>query len=277
MTNIRHSHVHTENLLYRHSTSFQPLAYSTYPLHTHEVCELLLLRSGKAAYIVEGKSYPLKKNSLVITRPGAIHAIRIDTDEPYERYNLLFDPEKLLPELYGSIPQNLDVLHLDSSDAIVTLFKKMDLYFQEFEGKELDRLLTLLTEEIFFNIRLAARRLPEQGAVSSNPLIQSAIAYIEENIITLANLEEVCNALYITKSHLHHMFLRHMQITPKKYILSKRLSLAQRALRAGGKPTEVYLQYGFHSYTAFYRDYKRFYGHSPSDELSLQDIREFLS
>jgi len=274
---IRHSHSYTRELPYGHITAFMPLSTGHFPFHTHEVCELLLFKSGNASYIIEGKSYPLQKNSLVITRPACIHAIRIESDEPYERYNLLIDPEKLMPELYAAIPKNLDVLHLDSGHTIVGLFQKMDMYFQQLTETEYDRILALLIEEVFFNIRLASEQYAEQGAVSSNPLIQQAIAYIEENITTLADIEEICSALFITKSHLHHLFARHMQITPKKYILSKRLSLAQQAIRAGGKPTEVYLQYGFNNYATFFRDYKRYFGHCPSDEMYLPDTHEILS
>lgn len=277
MEHIRHSYSQTRELPYGHTTAFLPLSTGYFPFHTHEVCELLLFKSGNASYVVEGKSYPLKKNSLVITRPACIHAIRIESDEPYDRYNLLFDPEKLLPELYKAIPKNLDVLHLDSGHMIVGLFQKMDMYFQQLSEPEFTRVLSLLVEEVFFNIRLAAEQYAEQGAVSSNPLIQQAIAYIEENITTLADIEEICNALFITKSHLHHLFARHMQITPKKYIISKRLSLAQRAIRSGSKPTEVYLQYGFNNYATFFRDYKRFFGHCPSDEMFLPETREILS
>ena len=277
MDAIRHSYSRNRDQIYAHTTAYLPLSTGHFPLHTHEYWELLLFKSGTASYIAEGRSYPLQKNSLVITRPACIHAIRIESDEPYERYNLLFDPEKLLPELNAAIPKNLDVLHLGSSHPIVNLFQKMDLYFQQLSEPEFNRVLSLLVEEVFFAIRLAADQSPEQGAVSRNPLIQQAISYIEEHITTLVDIEEICNALFITKSHLHHLFIRHMQITPKKYIISKRLSLAQRALRSGAKPTEVYLEYGFNNYVTFYRDYKRFYGHCPSDEIFLPDIREILS
>ena len=273
---IRHSHSLSRDLPYSHTTDFSPLSTWHHPFHTHEVCELLLFKSGAASYIVEGKSYPLKKNSLVFTRPACIHAIRIENNEPYERYNLLFDPELVLSETYSAIPKNLDVLYLDSGHIIVSLFQKMDMYFQQLSETEFNRILTLLIEEIFLNIRLAAEQHSEYSAVSSNPLIQQAVAYIEEHITTLTNIEEICNALFITKSHLHHLFTRHMQITPKKYIISKRLSLAQQTIRAGAKPTEVYLQYGFNNYATFFRDYKRFFGHCPSNETHPTDTHEIL-
>lgn len=274
---IQHSYSLPENLRYVHSTNLTPLSSGHYPFHTHEMYELLLFRGGNASYVVEGKSYPLKKNTLIFTRPACIHAIRIERDEPYERYNILFDPELLLPETYNAIPKNIDVLYLDSGHVIVNLFKKMDMYFQQLSETEFNRILSLLIEEILFNIRLAAKQHPEQSAVPSNPLIQQAVAYIEEHITTLTNIEEICNTLFITKSHLHHLFARHMQITPKKYIISKRLSLAQQAIRAGAKPTEVYLQYGFTNYATFFRDYKRFFGHCPSDETYLTDTYEILT
>ena len=277
MEMIRHSFSTTRELHYGHVTSPLPLSTGHYPLHTHEVCELLLFRGGSATYIVEGRSYPLQKNTLIITRPATLHAIRIESDEPYDRYNLLFDLEELIPEVRTGIPKNLDVLHLDSGHIIVSLFQKMDYYFQQLSEPEFNRVLSLLIEEVFFNIRLAAEQHQEQGALSSNPLIQQAIAYIEEHITTLAGIEEICNALFITKSHLHHLFSRHMQITPKQYILSKRLSLAQQAIRGGAKPTEVYLQYGFNNYATFFRDYKRYFGCCPSDEQYSRSTQEILS
>ena len=277
MASVPHSYFRSENLIYGHTTLLSPMSTGHFPFHTHEVCELLLFKSGSASYIIEGKHYPLQKNSLVITRPACIHAIRIESDEPYDRYNLLFDPERLLPEVYSAIPKDLDVLHLDSGHPIVGLFQKMDFYFQQLSKPEFHRMLALLAEEVFFNIRLAAEQYSEQGAMSSNPLIQQAIAYIEEHITTLSDIDEICSALFITKSHLHHLFARHMQITPKKYIISKRLSLAQQAIRSGAKPTEVYLQYGFNNYATFFRDYKRYFGHCPSDEAYLPDTHEILS
>lgn len=273
---IRHSFSQTRELHYSHVTSPLPLSAGHYSLHTHEVCELLLFKGGSATYIVEGRSYPLQKNSLVITRPATVHAIRIDSDEPYERYNLLFDLEDLMESVREGIPKSLDVLHLDSSHVIVNLFQKMDHYFQQLPEPEFNRVLSLLIEEVFFNIRLAAEQHTEQSAVSSNPLIQQAIAYIEENITTLTGIEDICSALFITKSHLHHLFSRHMRITPKQYILSKRLSLAQQAIRSGSKPTEVYLQYGFNNYATFFRDYKRYFGCRPSDEQYTRGTQEIL-
>ena len=104
--------------------------------------------------------------------------------------------------------------------------------------------------------------------------IDKAIEYIEKNITQNFTLETLCNQLYINKSHLHRLFLKHLQITPKKYITSKRLEFAQKLLRRGAKPIDVYLYCGFSEYSTFFRDYKKHFGYSPSQEADKKIKRE---
>jgi AraC-like DNA-binding protein len=84
--------------------------------------------------------------------------------------------------------------------------------------------------------------------------------------LTLKNIDEICGELFITKSHLHHLFIKHLNITPKKYITSRRLAVAQREISLGAKPTEVSVRCGFTDYSTFYRAYKKLFGHPPSDK-----------
>ena len=84
-------------------------------------------------------------------------------------------------------------------------------------------------------------------------------------------------ALYITKSHLHHLFSKHLQLTPAKYITQKRLMLARRKLRRGEKPTAVFSDCGFEDYATFFRNYKRHFGYSPAEESKAVINRTILS
>ena len=71
--------------------------------------------------------------------------------------------------------------------------------------------------------------------------------------------------------------MKHLKVSPKQYILSKQLSLAQRELRAGAAPTEIYMNCGFADYSTFFKAYKRTFGHAPSDEVYAEAIREIES
>ena len=128
-------------------------------------------------------------------------------------------------------------------------------------------------QEIFVNIMMEMKSAKEENDyVQTNDIVCRAITYMEENLTTLYGMEEVASALFITKSHLHHLFVRHMGITPKKYILTKRLAMAHREISAGGKPTEVYRFCGFADYSAFYRAYRTHFKKSPSDKVTNATI-----
>ena len=240
--------------------------------HVHDFCELLFLKKGNPSYFVEGRNYKLKKNTLVFSRAGDRHRIYFEENGPYERYNFLYNEKKLPFDLYSQIPPTLDIINFDTNAHVLELMKKADYYSENFSNEKLGHLLVGIVEEIFFNILISLKQgsTGEIAAASTNPLISKAIAFIEENLTTQLTIELLCKELYITKSHLHHLFVNHLQISPKQYILSKRLGLAKRAIRAGLRPIDACMQCGFSEYSTFYRDYKKFYGHSPSDEPDFE-------
>lgn len=98
-----------------------------------------------------------------------------------------------------------------------------------------------------------------------NPLVYRAAEYIDENLLSLTGVDEVCSKLFVTKSHLYHLFNEYLNISPKKYIMHKKLTFAKREIYLGKKATEVCVKCGFSDYSAFYRAYKKHFGCSPTE------------
>jgi AraC-like DNA-binding protein len=152
----------------------------------------------------------------------------------------------------------------------------MDYYCKHFEGDELKKILADLVEEIFYNIIIVTEKYPQNklnGNYTANPIIASVIEYIDNNISRHFTIEDLCNELFVSKSYLHQLFLRHMQMSPQKYVNSKRLLMAQKEIRAFAKPTEVFAKCGFSDYSSFYRAYKKFFGYPPSEEHDRKIFR----
>lgn len=266
----------SSDFFFNHS-SVEQIDFHKFPgePHTHDVCELLFLKKGTPRYVVEGKNYKFCKNCLAISRPGDRHAIHFDEPGPYERYNILFDEKKIPFGLYDKIPSEIDIINFDGNTIVCDLFKKADYYFEHFKGEMLGKLLFGIAEELFFNIAITIEENQKAYNISAsaNPFVTAALAYIDTNLTSNITIDSICEELYITKSHLHHIFTDHMQISPKKYILAKRLNLARRSIRAGRKPIEACMMSGFSDYSTFYRDYKKHFGRSPSEEMDFeQDI-----
>ena len=265
---------YSDDLLFNHAYRSST---SSFPSHIHDIWELLFVKKGSISYTVEGKTYQLVKNNLVITRPLQIHSISINTQTEYERYNILFNEKKLSSDIYQQLSSDVDVINFDGNSIISDLFKKMDYYCENLNGNSLEVVLLHLIEEILYNVLIVSKNFHQNNVYTVNPLINAAIEYIEQHITLPINVNTICDELHITKSHLDNLFAKHLKITPKKYILSKKLTIAQRELRSGIKPTIVYINLGFTDYTTFYRAYKNYFGHSPSDETNIKILRRIES
>ncbi len=259
-----HSEYENESIVYNHATK-QEQRPEDYFVHYHDVTELIFIKSGEMSYSVGDKAYLLQKNNLVLTRPGDSHLIQVTGNNEYERYNILFDDKKLPFELFGYLQTDLHVIGFDANKMVVGIFEKMDYYCQNLEGEELGRLLYNLLCEILIHVLLFAKQLKDERACGLTPTVTAALAYIEENLLTLEHIDELCMALYISKSHLHHVFMQQLGISPKKYIADKRLERARRELSLGVKATDIYGSFGYGDYSSFYRAYKKKYGCSPAE------------
>ena len=240
--------------------------------HSHNVCEILLIKRGNITYTVDGRQYRVSANDLIFTRPSDIHSLENNDSSVYERYNILFDEKKLPFNIFEKIPRMLDVIRFEDDHTVPNLFEKMDYYCAKLYGEELKMMLTNLIEEVFINIIIESQSAKEYQYIQTNDLICRAVEYIDEHILTLNGIEDICNSLFITKSHLHHLFTKHLKTSPKKFIIAKRLTLAQREINAGEKPTEIYQKCGFTDYSAFYRAYLNHFGYRPSDKQTPQNM-----
>ena len=273
MGNTKHSEFYSDNVYYNHITRKNNESWD-YNFHFHDVTEMIFFKSGNISYVVGSKKYKLKKNTLVISRPTDWHYISIDGPQEYERYNILYDEKKLPFNIYKKIPTNINVIDFSGNVNVINLFNKMDFYAETLTGENLDRMMRNLIEEIFYNIIIEVNSKGQKTYEQTNPILNRTILYIDENLLTLGGIEEICSRLYITKSHLHHLFQKHLKITPKKYITAKRLALAQREICMGKKATEVCLKCGFSDYSAFFRAYKNHFGRCPSDMESTNNMVE---
>lgn len=256
-----------ENLIVDHK--IYP-SVKSFPPHIHDAYELLFLTRGEANYTVDGKTYYLTRGSLVITRPMSVHSITFHTAAEYERYDILFDADILSSDICALLPDTLDVVSFAGNSIISELFRKMDYYCANLSGQTLNAVLKHLTEEVLVNVSIAACQVEQNSEYTANPLVKHAVAYIDRHLTQALSVEQICAQLHITQSYLLHLFKKHLNISPKKYIMSKRLATAQMALRAGAKPVDVYKQCGFFDYSTFFRAYRNHFGHSPSAETSQE-------
>lgn len=257
----------TDRIFFKHEIS-ENLSCDTYSMHTHNNYELIYFLEGDATHVIEDRKYKLKKGDLILIRPFHYHFIQIDAPVRYERYDILFDAEKSCVEGIDLLPESMEVINLSGNAVVEEIFRKCDLYHRSCDDETFDKILSHLLSELFYNLHVFPHSASEGGSVLS-PLISGALQYINENLCTIDEIGEIAGHLFVSESYLFRLFQKELHQTPKKYIMEKRLLLAQKKILAGDKPSAVCEDCGFGDYTSFYRNYTVFFGYSPSRETSV--------
>ena len=262
-----YSKFYDTDLIYNHSLIDNDNLNEVNP-HSHDTYEILFFKDGDMIYTEESKSFEVKRNDLILIRPGKIHSHRFTSKKLYDRYDIIFDRCIFPTDILDRMPENINVISCDNHKQIVDLFKKMDFYYDYFHGNDYKSILVSLIQEVFFCIIAfdIANDSIKNNTYNENPVIAKAVKYIEKNISTDFSLQDLCNELHITKSYLYQLFTDNLHTSPKKFIVYKRLTMAQKTVRLGSNPTDIYANCGFSDYTTFYRSYKKHFGYPPSEE-----------
>ena len=250
-------------ILYRHLSSTDQVGMLA-ELHCHNKFELLYVSSGEMSHVVEDRKYRIGSGDLVLVKPSTYHYLECLSEQPYQRHNILFDPKQIGVDVSG-LPEDTEVISLLNNPIAIGLFQKLDYYHRGLASEEFADFLASVLRELFLNLRIFSNTRHREKTLLS-PILTRALDYINENLFTITDVEEIAQALYISPSYLFYLFRTTLHQTPKKYITDKRLLAAQRQILAGGKPTEVYKVCGFRDYTTFFRSYTAYFGHNPSME-----------
>ena len=245
-----------------------------YP-HIHEFCELYFYLGGECSYMVENGLYDVAAGTVIFTRPGELHSVRIDAQCTYERF------------FYQIHPHALDFLGADAARSALRCFYNRPLgvgnsavlpadvmercHGRLFHTKEqllnhsadarslaLADLLSILNE-----VNTVCDNSLDERVCVQNGLIDNALRCINQNLAELHSTDELASKLYVSREYLSRSFSRVMGIPLKRYITIKRVELAKVMLREGCSLNEVCEGCGWTDYSYFIRVFRQETGVTP--------------
>ncbi len=237
-----------------------------FKMHSHDDYELYCFLSGNAKYYIEGSVYKLHSGDILLIKKAETHSLIIEKPLPYERITVNFNDSALLGQRASGIISFIDNRPLGQynkysaaqcKDFNLIFYLKKLCKSKDFEEKRL--YLTFILNEL-------CREYPQQERDQIIDNIKPIVEYINSNLFNELSLEAIAEKFYLSKSHLNRKFKRYTGSTIWNYILTKRLIYSRGLIKAGQKPTEVYLKCGFNDYCSFYKAYKQKYGISPKDD-----------
>lgn len=101
--------------------------------------------------------------------------------------------------------------------------------------------------------------------MDNRKIIQNALDYIENNLKTEINMDELCDMAGYSYVHFCRLFSYYVGLSPNEYITRRKLIHAVYDMSNGMTKVDIALSYGFETYAGFYKAFKREFNCSPSE------------
>lgn len=245
--------------------------------HYHEFHKLVFFRSGAGRYLVEGRSYVLRPNDIILVQRGAIHKAQISPEETYERVILYISPaflERLSTEdsrldycFSAAAREKSFVLRPDYSrrERMNQILTNLE-HTTRGEGYGQDLLAQALLMQLLVELARGVGAEHYQYAVAENSgeKVTEILEYLHDHLTEPISIDSLAEHFYLSKYYMMRLFRARTGFTIHAYLTDQRLHLAQELIRQGAIATEACYRCGYGDYSAFSRAYKKRFGESPA-------------
>ena len=230
--------------------------------HMHPQYELIFVADGHVEYQVELKHYELGAGSLLTIRPGDHHYPLFPDGQPYEFYVIRFDSEDLPAAIRSRITELYDSYTLSGTHVPEIFYGINEQWALLMNDPELfHESLRMTLSRIL--ISLLVLKGESRKAVFTSDSFRRIFEYIDRNCLTIRSLEDLSQALHMSRSGISKAFFRQMEVPVMEYIRNRKIVYARKCLASGMTPGDAAEACGFEDYSSFYRNYVKIFGEAP--------------
>ncbi|MBQ9132938.1 MAG: helix-turn-helix transcriptional regulator [Clostridia bacterium] len=252
-------YIRTEEIMFKHAKGMRDII----GLEFHPYHEIFLFMGGDAEFISNAFRARLQPRTLVvIPKENFHHFVVHGAEEDYHRYVFNFTAVEGLDAL---IEEKMDRLcYFPASPSLCAMFEKLGSHTADADTYKQALLQRAIFTEILLEMETAVQNDTDYAHLSVHPLIAEAVKFIQMHTSTITQVEDVAKAVNISSSYLSHLFREELHISPHRYILEKKLILANRRIEGGCGAVQAAAECGFANYSGFYKMYKKMFGFPPS-------------
>lgn len=245
--------LHHFSVEYIESNIDQPILWES---HCHAQYEMIAVADGDITVMLEEQKYRLQKNHVIIIPPLFYHSVTANEKGSYRRITALFGPDAIPGVLQHEFRNQGRNAAVDASR-----IEKIKEICQHDDPEFYAPLLQSLMTEIFYD----TLRMPQAlTKIETDEFLQKTFEYIDQHLHEKILLDDLAQYTSRSKSSFCHLFEAKMNISPKQYILQKKLAVASKLINEGVPHTVAAIQVGYENYSNFYRIYTKHFGASPT-------------
>lgn len=233
--------------------------FYTVGAHTHRSCEVYINLSGDVSFAVENKLYPIKRGSVVISKPYEFHHCVYNSNCHHKHFWLLIKYAKDNPlfELFSKnnignfIQLNENQLNQAAAICKRIIANKQNTLCQ------MNDVLSLL---ILLN---SSKQKHTTNLLKEYPDVEKAIDYIHKHFTETITITVLAGYALTSVSSLERNFKKALSYTPMNYLKELRYTNAVELIKQGKRISEACYQSGFSDYSRFIKQFKEDIGQTP--------------
>ncbi len=243
-------------------------------LHTHmDRLELLYIGSGAGRYQVGSREYAVKEGDMVACNAGTLHGEHLTLPNDIQTYCLAFSGIRI-PDL----PENVLISH--KRRPVVSLKKYRDpiswmmVRIYELYGKNLPdswlapAMAKTVLAMTYYELIEQEKTMERVPILQKNEtLMRDITEYLDHNYRKESlRMRDLIDRFHVSESFLSHEFRKETGLSPKQYIVLRRIGEAQSLLESTDKSIgEIETELGFSSGVHFSATFKKYVGMSPRE------------
>ncbi len=240
----------------------QPYQYITMNKR-YDYCIQYVVR-GKGEFFAGNVLYPLSRGALFLLPKQRYHYYKSDEIDPYSYYWACFNGdgfERFLSAI--GLTDDNPVIFLGENDEVEKAFVRLT-ELAPIKNK-FASLETLSSCYRLLGAIAAALPSPREEIVRvPNSAVKAATDYIAENYTRSVSLGDLARAAHVDKCYLVTLFKKHTGVSPVRYLIRYRVSVACKLLGDDLSVTEIGARCGFSDPTNFFVRFKQVTGLTPS-------------
>jgi len=253
--------------------------------HWHEEIEYILVTKGKARFFSGDTCHILTEGQGMILNANVLHRTKAFENTECIYYSVVFHPSYIFDRQNPSLASSYLFPVTQNHRAPYLLFSKDDpttgILFDllnkiitanqlQFYGYELMTKSLLIEAWLhILNILKTKDALPFKPAESSitndEERIKNALTYISLHYADPISLQDISDAVHISKSECCRCFKRCLKITPFEYLIKYRIySSVRLIMHTNHSVSDIAQETGFNSSSYFNKMFKKYIGCTPS-------------
>ena len=255
----------------------QQATYTMPHRHQHNFFELYYLLTGTRYYYIQGQTYLMRADDIILVRPGAYHKTLDTSQGGHDRILIHFDRAyfthepsiaTFVEELFSSPQVIIRPYHEDRQEFHELIARILSEMRRPEEDPSRGVMLSALMREMLALTYRASKNSDhhaEVAALDSDPRITELIEYINHHYREELKVTDLADKFFVSRYHLSRRFKEATGFTILEYINSVRIIKAQELLiQSDMKIGDLVTHVGFGSSSQFTRVFKQITGVTPS-------------